>query len=94
MMQAFVVVNVPVCDESVKSQKEDVQYSFHMLIHYLSYDGLKLLSFLEGIHISNQIFRLFLSLLEIFFRSMIIFSLSLIIKLFLEDGNFHLSLGI
>ena len=54
MMQAFVVVNVPVCDESVKSQKEDVQYSFHMLIHYLSYDGLKLLTFLEGIHISNQ----------------------------------------
>ena len=57
MMQAFVVVNVPVCDESVKSQKEDVQYSFHMLIHYLSYDGLKLLSFLEGIHNSNQILK-------------------------------------
>ena len=41
MMPAFVVVNVPVHDESVKFPTEDHQYSSNLIIHCIALDELK-----------------------------------------------------
>ena len=41
MIPAFVVVNVPVHDESVKCPTEDHQYSSNLIIHCIALDELK-----------------------------------------------------